>query len=115
MAEEGFQDKLLRKLNAVEGERLEAEAVRAKIKPHSRSTLWSDFRRTLAWHLRRDLAVGVWILVLLFAAMPGGAFSAVLVLLWLLVSCLMLIYGTGRVLYLSGKGTYFFLTWKKPT
>ncbi len=118
MAEKGFRDKLLRKLNAVEGERLEAEAERAKIKPHAESSLWSDFRRVLAWqllHVRSHLVFGAWILALVFAGMPGGGVSGVLVLLWLLTSCLMLIYGTGRFLYLIGNAAYFFLTRKKPT
>lgn len=115
MVEEGFQDKLLRKLSAVEGERLEAEAVRAKIKPRVKSTAWRDFRRVASWHFRRDLVVGGWILALLLTGILAAKISVVMLMLWFLALCLVVMYGIGRLMYRIFFAIYFFLTWKKPT
>lgn len=118
MAEEGFEDKLLRKLIAVEGERLEAEAVRAKIKPRTERSVWSNLRGVLAWQarqLRLDLVAGVWILGLVATGTLAGKVSGTLFMLWFLSICLVLIFGTGKFLYCIGNAAHAFLTWKKPT
>lgn len=84
MAEEGFQNKLLRKLTAFEGERLAAERSRAKNSAgvdnvyRDRREVRSIFYRMRMWRLRaRFFAVGVFLGLLIHEVTGIGLLSSV--------------------------------------
>jgi Ca2+/Na+ antiporter len=112
MIRDGFQSKLLLKLNAVERTRLEAEAVRKENAPRPRSTIWSDFRRSArwSWGLRRDLQIAAIVLACVLIALLALELSPILFLVWMLALCLVVLYGTCRLLCVAFNVTYVFFT-----
>ncbi|OJF92435.1 hypothetical protein [Pararhizobium antarcticum] len=115
MIKDGFQDKLLKKLSAIDRERLDAETMRKINTPRARSTFWADFRGSAAWSMRQQRRFLATILACVLIAVLAAKVSPALAVVWVLALCLVVLYSVCRFLYAILSMGYVFLTWKTKT
>ncbi|RYC15281.1 hypothetical protein [Ciceribacter ferrooxidans] len=119
MAEEGFQDKLLRKLSVIEHARLADEDKRMRNAPPARSTFvhdfWNDFSRGMRRGFWKHLLAAAAIYAFVLLGVLAGHVSGLLFVIWLAVACGLLVYVAGKILhifYVVTAALVTFATWK---
>ncbi|KQS96355.1 hypothetical protein ASG68_00725 [Rhizobium sp. Leaf453] len=115
MTAKGFRGRLLQKLSTTERDRLASEAIRIKNKPRPRFKVHWDrignaFLQDMRFFLKICAVIFAWILVAILA----GHISPVLAVAWVLASCLVVLYGMCRFLFVVVSAIYATLTWKSP-
>lgn len=115
MTAKGFRERLLQKLSTTERDRLASEASRIKNTPRPRFKVHWDrigkaFLQDTRFFLKICALSFAWILI----AMLAGHISPLLAVAWVLASCLVVLYGICRSLFLVFSAIYAALTWKSP-
>ncbi len=119
MATNGFQDRLIRKLSVIEHARLASEDERRRQRTSVRGgflrEFWKDFSREMQRGLGKSLRAATVICAFVLLGVLAGHVSGLLFVIWLAVTCGLLVYMAGKTLhifYVVTAALVTFATWK---
>jgi Flp pilus assembly protein TadB len=119
MATNGFHDRLVRKLSVIEHARLANEDKRRRdrrpVRGGSLREFWRDFSREMQRGFGTSLRAATVICAFVLLGVLAGHVSGLLFVLWLAVTCGLLVYVAGKTLhifYVLITALVTFVTWK---